>query len=206
MEVFPLAMFALLVFYEQKVLKKLSIDELFEQLKGFNKVIVIDDITELSKLDRKTVSKLADICTVVSSSCRVSDKKLFKTFLDIKPLKRHHTRQVLSEMIQLNNPRKKELIVDDILHQSGDNLKEAEYIAGQLTLGKSNEEVTTPERALNQVSIAPVLLIFVLFFVAYVLKSYASSMVAFGYAMLVVFRLIFYKYIFMPTASNRRSA
>ncbi|HRR42541.1 MAG TPA: hypothetical protein P5244_15015, partial [Syntrophales bacterium] len=164
------------------------------------------DITDLSKLDRKTVAKLSEVATVLASSSRAADKKLFKTFLDVKPLKRHHTRQVLSEMIHLNDPRKKELIVDDILHQSGDNLKDAEYIAGQLTLGKSNEEVVTPDRESNQVSIAPVLLIFVLFFVAYVLKSYATSMVAFSYALLVVFRLVFYRYIFMPAATNKRKA
>ncbi len=190
----------------EKELKKLSIDELIDQLKSFERVIVIDDITDLSKLDRKTVAKLSEVATVLASSSRAADKKLFKTFLDVKPLKRHHTRQVLSEMIHLNDPRKKELIVDDILHQSGDNLKDAEYIAGQLTLGKSNEEVVTPDRESNQVSIAPVLLIFVLFFVAYVLKSYATSMVAFSYALLVVFRLVFYRYIFMPAATNKRKA
>ena len=68
------------------------------------------------------------------------------------------------------------------------------------------EEVVTPDRESNQVSIAPVLLIFVLFFVAYVLKSYATSMVAFSYALLVVFRLVFYRYIFMPAATNKRKA
>ncbi len=184
-------------------LKKLSIDELLEHLQGFGRVIVFDDITDLSRPDRKTVSRLAEIATVVAASSRPADKKLFKTFLDVKPLKRHHTRQVLSGMIHLNDPRKKELIVDDILHQAGDNLKEAEYIASQLTLGKTNEEVVTPDRESNQVSIAPVLLIFVLFFVAYVLKSYATSMVAFSYALLVVFRLIFYRYLFMP--ANKRA-
>ena len=187
----------------EKELKKLSIEELLDQLKAFERVIVIDDISELSKLDRKTVSRLSEIAPVVTASSRSSDKKLFKTFLDIKPLKRHHTRQVLSEMIHLANPQKKERLVDDILHQSGDNLKEAEYIANQLTLGKTSEEVLTPDRESNQVSIAPFLLIFVLFFVAYVLKSYATSMVAFSYALLVVFRLVFYKYIFMPASSKK---
>ncbi len=184
----------------EKELKKLSIDELLEQLKSYGRVIVFDDITDLSKLDRKTVASLSEITTVLAASSRAADKKLFKTFLDVKPLKRLYTRQVLSEIIHLNNPKKKELIVDDILHQSGDNLKEAEYIAGQLTLGKSNEEVSTPDRESNQVSIAPILLIFVLFFFAYVLKSYATSMVALSYALMVVFRLVFYRYIFMPAS------
>ncbi|MBN2190010.1 MAG: hypothetical protein JW728_02230, partial [Candidatus Aureabacteria bacterium] len=108
---------------------------------------------------------------------------------------------------RMNNPSEKERIIDDILHQAGSNLKEAEYIASQLQLGKSSEEITTDVRVSNQVSIAPILLIFVLFFVAYVLKSYATSMVAFSYALLVCFRLVFYKFIFSPAASpNKRRA
>jgi len=182
----------------EKQLKKLTIDELLQELKNFGKTIIFDDITGLSKLDRSTVSKLSELTPVLAASSRSADRKLFKTFIEIKPLKRHYTREVLSEMVQITNPRKKEMLIDDVLHQSGDNLKEAEYIARQLTMGKTSEEVITDERASNQVSIAPVLLIFVLFFVAYVLKSYASAMVAFSYALLVVFRLVFYRYMFMP--------
>jgi len=107
-------------------------------------------------------------------------------------------------MIQMTNPKKKERIIDDILHQAGENLKEAEYIANQLQLGKTAEEVITDERASNQVSIAPVLLIFVLFFVAFVLKSYATSMVALSYALFVVFRILFYKYMLMPAMNNKK--
>jgi len=186
----------------EKQLKKLSIEELLQELKNFSRPIVFDDITGLSKLDRSTISKLSELTTVAAASSRSADRKLLKTFIDVKPLKRHHTRQILSEMVQITNPRKKEMLIDDVLHQSGDNLKEAEYIAQQLTMGKSSEEVITEERVSNQVSIAPVLLIFVLFFVAYVLKSYASTMVAFSYALLVVFRLVFYRYIFMPASKK----
>jgi len=186
----------------EKQLKKLSIDELLNELKNFNKVIVFDDISGLSKLDRQTVSKLSELTPVLAASSRNADKKLFKTFIEVKPLKRHHTRLILSEMVQITDPRKKELLIDDVLHQAGDNLKEAEYIARQLTMGKTSEEVITDERISNQVSIAPVLLIFVLFFAAYVLKSYASAMVALSYALLVVFRMVFYKYIFMPASKK----
>ena len=98
----------------------------------------------------------------------------------------------------MNDHDKKDQVISDILHTAGENIKEAEYISNQLQLGKTTDEVVTEERVSNQVSIAPVLLIFVLFFVAYTLKSYATSMVAFSYAMLVVFRLIFYKFIFVP--------
>jgi len=186
----------------EKQLKKLTIEELLQELKNFSKTIIFDDITGLSKLDRSTISKLSEITTVVAASSRLADRKLFKTFIEVKPLKRHHTREILSEMVQITNPRKKEMLIDDVLHQSGDNLKEAEYIARQLTMGKTSEEVITDERVSNQVSIAPVLLIFVLFFVAYVLKSYASAMVAFSYALLVVFRLVFYRYMFMPASKK----
>ena len=186
----------------EKQLKKLTIEELLQELKNFSRPIVFDDITGLSKLDRSTISKLSDLTTVVAASSRSADRKLFKTFIEVKPLKRHHTREILSEMVQITNPRKKEMLIDDVLHQSGDNLKEAEYIARQLTMGKTSEEVITDERVSNQVSIAPVLLIFVLFFVAYVLKSYASAMVAFSYALLVVFRLVFYRYMFMPASKK----
>ncbi len=186
----------------EKQLKKLSIDELLDELKNFGKTIVFDDITSLSKLDRNTLSKLSEITPVVAASSRTTDKKLFKTFIEIKPLKRHHTRLILSEMVQITDPGQKELLIDDVLHQAGDNLKEAEYIARQLTMGKTGEEIITDERISNQVSIAPVLLIFVLFFAAYVLKSYASAMVALSYALLVVFRLVFYKYIFMPASTK----
>ena len=187
-----------------KNLRKLSIDELLAELANYPRVIVIDDITGLSKTDKSTVAKLAAVTTVVSSSSKPADKKLFTTFIDVKPLRRHHTRQVLHEMIVMTDPAKKERVVDDILHQAGDNLKEAEYIASQVSLGKTGEEITTEERSDNQVSIAPFLLIMVLFFVAWVLKSYATTMVAFSYAMLVVFRLVFYKYIFTPTATARK--
>jgi len=186
----------------EKQLKKLSIDELLEELKDFNKTIIFDDITGLSKTDRSTISKLSVLTPVLAASSRTADKKLFKTFVEIKPLKRHHTRLILSEMVQITNPRKKELMIDDVLHQAGDNLKEAEYISRQMTMGKSSEEVITDERVDNQVSIAPFLLILVLFFAAYVLKSYASAMVALSYALLVVFRMVFYKYIFMPASKK----
>lgn len=186
----------------EKQFKKLSIDELLNQLENFNKVIIFDDITGLSKTDRSTLSKLSEITTVLAGSSRTADKKLFKTFIEIKPLKRNHTRLILSEMVQITDPRKKELMIDDVLHQAGDNLKEAEYISRQMTMGKSSEEVITDERVDNQVSIAPFLLILVLFFAAYVLKSYASAMVALSYALLVVFRMVFYKYIFMPASKK----
>ena len=186
----------------EKQLKKYSIDELLEELNNFNKIIIFDDITGLSKTDRSTISKLSEVTTVLAASSRTSDKKLFKTFVEIKPLKRHFTRLILSEMVQITNPRKKELLIDDVLHQAGDNLKEAEYIARQMTMGKTHDEVITDERIDNQESIAPFLLILVLFFAAYVLKSYASAMVALSYALLVVFRLVFYKYIFMPASKK----
>lgn len=188
----------------EKVLKKLSIDELLEEIKDIKRIVVIDDITELSRSDRKIVAHLAEKAVVMASTSRFADRKLFKTYLEIKPLKRHHTRIILSDMIHMNDPAKKERIVDDILHTAGDNIKEAEYIANQLQLGKTTEEITTQEREQNQVSIAPFLLVMCLFFVAYVLKSYATSLVAFSYAILVVFRLIFYKYIFSPTASAKQ--
>jgi hypothetical protein len=186
----------------EKQLKKLTIEELLQELKNFSRPIIFDDITGLSKLDRSTISKLSELTPVLAASSRSADRKLFKTFIEVKPLKRHHTREILSEMVQVTNPRKKEMLIDDVLHQSGDNLKEAEYIARQMTMGKTSEEVITDERVSNQVSIAPVLLIFVLFFVAYVLKSYASAMVAFSYALLVVFRLVFYRYMFMPASKK----
>jgi hypothetical protein len=186
----------------EKQLKKFSIDELLEELKNFNKTIIFDDITALSKTDRSTISKLSELTAVLAASSRTADKKLFKTFVEVKPLKRHFTRLILSEMVQIIDPRKKELLIDDVLHQAGDNLKEAEYIARQLTMGKTSEEVITDERINNQVSIAPFLLILVLFFAAYVLKSYASAMVALSYALLVVFRMVFYKYIFMPASKK----
>ena len=186
----------------EKQLKKYSIDELLEELNNFNKIIIFDDITGLSKTDRSTISKLSEVTTVLAASSRTSDKKLFKTFVEIKPLKRHFTRLILSEMVQITNPRKKELLIDDVLHQAGDNLKEAEYIARQMTMGKTHDEVITDERIDNQESIAPFLLILVLFFAAYVLKSYASAMVALSYALLVVFRMVFYKYIFMPASKK----
>ncbi len=186
----------------EKQFKKLSIDELLNELKNFNKTIIFDDITGLSKTDRSTISKLSELTTVIAASSRTADKKLFKTFVEIKPLKRHFTRLILSDMVQITDPRKKELMIDDVLHQAGDNLKEAEYISRQMTMGKTSEEVITDERINNQVSIAPFLLILVLFFAAYVLKSYASAMVALSYALLVVFRMVFYKYIFMPASKK----
>jgi hypothetical protein len=186
----------------EKQLKKLSIEELLDQLKNFSKTIIFDDITGLSKTDRSTISKLSELTTVLAASTRTADRKLFKTFVEIKPLKRHHTRLILSEMVQITDPRKKELMIDDVLHQAGDNLKEAEYISRQMTMGKTHDEVITDERIDNQVSIAPFLLILVLFFAAYVLKSYASAMVALSYALLVVFRMVFYKYIFMPASKK----
>lgn len=159
---------------------------------------MFDDITAFSKSDRRVISKIAAQTTVLASSSKPADKKLFPTFVDVKPLKRYHTRAILSEMIHMNDHDKKDQVISDILHTAGENIKEAEYISNQLQLGKTTDEVVTEERVSNQVSIAPVLLIFVLFFVAYTLKSYATSMVAFSYAMLVVFRLIFYKFIFVP--------
>jgi len=185
-------------------LKKLSIDELLEQMAGIGRLIVIDDITDTTRADRKVIARLAGKVLVAAASSRTADKKLFRTFLEVKPLKRHHTRIILSEMIHMNDTAKKERIVDDILHTAGDNLREAEYLARQLQLGKEPGEVATDERAANQSTIAPFLLIVVLFFVAFVLKSYATSLVAFSYALLVVFRLVFYKYLFSSAATSRK--
>ncbi|MFH0977649.1 MAG: tyrosine-type recombinase/integrase [Spirochaetota bacterium] len=187
-----------------KELKKLSIDELLQEIKGSGKIVVIDEITGLSKTDKKTIASLAENTVVLAASSRPADRKLFKTFIEIKPLSRHYCRFVLSEIVHMTDPQAKERIIDDILHQASSNLKEAEYIASQLQLGKSSEEITTDVRESNQVSIAPILLIFVLFFVAYVLKSYATSMVAFSYALLVCFRLVFYRFIFMPATSKNK--
>lgn len=187
----------------EKELKKLSNDELIAQIKDFKKVIIFDDISNLSKLDKRIISKLSECTTVIAATSKPQDKMLFSTYLELKPLKRYYTRQILYEMIICSDTHKKERIVDDILHQAGDNLKEAEYIARQLQLGKSEEEITTEERLSNQVSIAPLLLIVVLFFAAYVLKSYATSMVAFSYALLVVFRLVFYRYFFYPSTKKK---
>lgn len=188
----------------EREFKKLSIDELLVEINDIKRIIIIDDITDLSRTDRKLVARLAGRAVVLAASSRLADKKLFATYLELKPLRRHHTRIILSEMIHMNDTVRKERIVDDILHTAGDNIKEAEYIANQLQLGKTTEEITTQEREENQVSIAPFLLIVLLFFVAYVLKSYATSLVAFSYAILVVFRLIFYKYIFTPAASTAK--
>jgi hypothetical protein len=124
--------------------------------------------------------------------------------MDIKPLKRHETRIILSEMIEMPDLLQKEKIVDDILLSTGNNIKEAVYMVHQLQLGRNPEDIQTEERESNQVSIGPALLIMVLFFAAYVLKSYAAGMVALSYAILVVFRLVFYKYIFMPASSNKK--
>ena len=189
----------------ERVLKKLSIDDLLNEITDLNRTVIIDDITDLSKADKKLVAKLSQKTLVISSSSRTADRKLFETYMEIKPLKRHHTRVILSEMIQMNDIQKKEQTVNDILHAAGDNLKEAEYIARQMQLGKSTEEITTDERAANQVSIAPVLTLVLLFFVAWVLKSYAAGMVAFSYAVLVVFRMVFYRYIFTPAISKRKA-
>ena len=74
----------------EKALKRLSVNDLLNRVKGFGKTIIIDNITELSKIDRIAVAELSKHNTVVSSTSRFSDIKLFKTYMEIKPLKRHH--------------------------------------------------------------------------------------------------------------------
>lgn len=189
----------------EKKLKKLSIDELIDEIHKVPATVVIDDITELSKPDRKTISRLAEKTVVVTATSRRADVKLFRTFIEIRHLKRHYTRHVVSEMIQMNDIKKKDIIVDDILHASGDNLKEAAYISSQMQLGKSINDINTEERESNQVSIAPALLLIVLFFFSWVLKSYTTSIVAMSYAMLVVFRMIFMRFMFMPANRKRKA-
>ncbi|MGL4368622.1 MAG: hypothetical protein ACRCUT_02970, partial [Spirochaetota bacterium] len=189
----------------ERILKKLPIDDLLNEITDLNRIVIIDDITDLSRADKKLVARLSQKTLVVSSSSRSADRKLFETYMEIKPLKRHYTRTILSDMIQMTDPTRKEQTVNDILHAAGDNLKEAEYIARQMQLGKATEEITTDERAANQVSIAPVLTMVMLFFAAWILKSYAAGMVAFSYAVLVVFRLVFYRYIFTPAISKRKT-
>jgi len=188
----------------EREMKKLSIDDLLAQIADLKRIVVIDDITELTRADKKIVAKLSARTMLLSSSSRFSDRKLFATYMEIKPLKRYHTRIILSDMIHMNDVAKKEQVVDDILHTAGDNLKEAEYIARQMQLGKNTEEITTDERAANQVSIAPILTLVILFFAAWVLKSYAAGMVAFSYAVLVVFRMVFYRYLFTPAISKAK--
>jgi hypothetical protein len=188
----------------EKELKKLSIEELLKEIEKQKCFVIIDDISDLPRTDKKVIAKLSNHALLYSSSHKSADKKLFPTYYEIKPLKRHNTRIVLSDMIQMTDPEKKDRIVDDILHTAGDNLKEAEYIARQIQLGKNTQEITTDERASNQISIAPVLTIIILFFVAWVLKSYAAGMVAFSYAVLVVFRMVFYRYVFTPAISKAR--
>ncbi len=185
-------------------LKKLTVEELLSEVEKSGKVVFIDEIASLSRPAKKTLSTLSTKLTLISSSTKRQDKKLYKAYMDIKPLKRHETRIILSEMIEMPDLLQKEKIVDDILLSTGNNIKEAVYMVHQLQLGRRPEEVQTEERESNQVSIAPAMLIMVLFFAAYVLKSYATAMVALSYAILVIFRLIFYKYIFMPASSNKK--
>lgn len=189
----------------EKELRKLSIDELINSIASPSHTIVIDDITELTRADRKIIQKLAERMPVVAASSRIADRKLFRTFVEVQPLKRHEQRVVIAEMIAMNNAAEKERIVNDILHAGGGNIREAVYVARQMELGKTADEISTDERAANQVSIAPALVIVVLFFAAYVLKSYATSMVALSYALLVVFRLVFYRYIFTPAISRSKT-
>jgi hypothetical protein len=187
-----------------RALKKLTVDELLAEVEKSGKVVFIDEIASLSRPAKKTLSILSNKLILISSSTKRQDKKLYKAYMDIKPLKRHETRIILSEMIEMPDLLQKEKIVDDILLSTGNNIKEAVYMVHQLQLGRRPEEINTEERESNQISIAPALLIIVLFFAAYVLKSYAAGMVALSYAILVIFRLIFYKYIFMPASSNRK--
>jgi len=181
-----------------KDLKKLTVEELIIELEEVKKVIVFDDITDCSKSDKKLISKIAENNIVIAATSNHKDKQLFQTFIELKSLKRYHTRLIISDMIQMTDHKKKEAIVDDILHTAGENLKEAEYIASQLQLGKTTEEITTVERQCNQVSLSPILLIVMLFFFAILFKSYTASAVALGYALMVVFRMIFARYLFTP--------
>jgi hypothetical protein len=187
-----------------RALKKLTVEELLSEVEKSGKVVFIDEIASLSRPAKKTLSTLSTKLTLISTSTKRQDKKLYKAYMDIKPLKRHETRIILSEMIEMPDLLQKEKIVDDILLSTGNNIKEAVYMVHQLQLGRRPEEVQTEERESNQVSIAPAMLIVVLFFAAYVLKSYAAAMVALSYAILVVFRMVFYKYIFMPASSNKK--
>ncbi len=190
----------------KKELSKAKVDDLIDMIKELGKTIVIDDVTECSKADKKVLKELAKGNLIISASTKLTDRKLFDTYIEIKPLKRHYTRLILSEMIHTVDQTKKEHIVNDILHSSGDNLKEAEYIARQMQLGKTTEEIVTPERCSNQVSIAPLLLMVMLFFFSYVVKSYTSSMIAFSYAMIVVFRFVFYRLIMSRVIRRGRPA
>jgi hypothetical protein len=185
-----------------KELKKLTIDELLVEREALKNIIVFDDITECGKTEKKLIAKIAQVNTVIAASSKYKDKQLFPTFVEMKSLKRYHTRIIISDMIHMIDHKKKEAIVDDILHTAGDNLKEAEYIASQLQLGKTTEEITTVERQSNQVSISPILLIMLLFFAAILFKSYTASAVALGYALMVVFRMIFARYLFTPATKR----
>jgi energy-coupling factor transporter ATP-binding protein EcfA2 len=184
---------------------KTKVDDLIEAIQELGKTIIIDDVGECSKADKKVLKEISKGNVLISASSKLSDRKIFDTYIEIKPLKRHHTRMILSEMIHTVDQQKKEHIVNDILHSAGENLKEAEYIARQMQLGKSTDEIVTPERYSNQVSIAPVLLMILLFFFSYVVKSYTSSMLAFSYALIVVFRFVFYRLIISRTMSRRRA-
>jgi len=177
-------------------LSKMKVDDLIDAVKSVGKIIVIDDISDCSKSDKKAIKEISKgPNVVVSASSKIADRKLFDTYVEVKPLKRHYTRHILSDMIHMVDQKQKEYVINDILHSAGDNLKEAEYIARQLQFGKSTEEIVTSERSSNQVSIAPLLLLVLLFFFSYVVKSYTSSMIAFSYAALIVFRFVFYRLI-----------
>jgi len=188
----------------EKALKKLSIDELVIEIGKNPVVVVVDDISDLSKPDRKNISRVAENVTVITSTSRRSDTKLFRTFMEIKPLKPVFIKQILSEMIHMNDQIQKGKIIDDIALGSGNNLREAVYIATQMQLGKRAGEIKSEVRESKQVSIAPVLLIVVLFFFSWVLKSYTTSIVAMSYAMLIVFRMVFMRFMFMPANRKRK--
>jgi hypothetical protein len=186
----------------ERDMKKQTNEELLDEIAVHHPFVIFDDVTMLTRTDRKLITKISEFTCVIAASSRSSDRKLFATYHDLKPLSRYQTRQILSDMIRMTDPDRKERTVDEILHTAGDNLKEAEYIARQMQLGKPPDEITSEERVSNQTSIAPVLTIVLLFFVAWTLKSYATSMVAFSYAVLVVFRMVFYRYIFTPAISK----
>ncbi|HRZ29041.1 MAG TPA: tyrosine-type recombinase/integrase [Spirochaetota bacterium] len=188
----------------ERKLKRLSVEELLRRIERIGRVVVIDDTTALSKPDLNTLTRLSQKTQVVAASSRPSDQRVLDTFIEIKPLEWRNYTQVISGMIEVSDEDRRYCVIDKIADSSGGNIKEAVYMLKQMQLGKNPEEIISEIREKEMVYIGPFLLLIVLFFIAWVYKSYNTVMIAKGYAFFFVFKIFFMRYIFVPWNRRKR--
>jgi DNA replication protein DnaC len=187
----------------RKEYSRLRIDEIFhevENMGGFNHPVVIDNIEQHTKGEKKMITRLGKCTQVIgiSASSRMEITRMFDTEHELLAVNKDTRRQIIYEMCHVPDLRQKDRILDKIMDKSGDNLKEAKYVITQMNLGRRPEDIVTSSEASNEVSIAPFIILGFMVLVLLVIKTVAVSIFTTVIIVSWLARFAFTRFLFNP--------